>query len=122
IMLANGASLADNDGIGLYLDTDENPLTGGGERGISAGGFDYELTTGRPVAPRLCTRWQSINGPMGGFTALTPGSLTCSVAAGVVTFRINRADLAGSNGVNLLAISEVLDAASSRSVLHDQAP
>jgi hypothetical protein len=60
---------------------------------------------------------------MGGFTALDPGSLTCSYPApGVVAFQINRSDLGASNGVNLVAVGAVLDAAQSRVFFGDQAP
>ena len=41
ILLANGASLAANQGIWLSLDTDENPATGGYIMGVGRGGFDY---------------------------------------------------------------------------------
>jgi len=123
ILLANGASLAANQGIWLSLDTDENPATGGYIMGVGRGGFDYALDTGRPVAPRLCTRMQEVGGTFGGFMALDPGSLRCSYPApGVVVFQINRSDLGASNGVNLVAVGEVYDAAQSRSLFGDQAP
>ncbi len=123
ILLANGASLAANQGIWLSLDTDENPATGGYIMGVGRGGFDYALDTGRPVAPRLCTRMQEVGGTFGGFMALDPGSLRCSYPApGVVVFQINRSDLGASNGVNLVAVGEVYDAAQSRSFFGDQAP
>jgi hypothetical protein len=123
ILLANRPSgLAADETMGLFLDTDENPATGGSQRGLSVFGFDYLLDTGRPCCPRLCTRWQALGGQQSGFTALNPGSLTCSIAPGVVVFRINRSDLGASNGVNLLAVSEVLDAISSSSAIKDQAP
>jgi hypothetical protein len=122
ILLAGGASLASNEGIWLSLDTDENFATGGRILGVGPGGFDYALTTGRAISPTLCTRWQWAGPTLGGFTALDPGSLACSSAPGAVVIRINKSDLGGSNGVNLVAVSIVFDTVQLRNQFGDQAP
>ena len=121
VQFANRPSGLDaNDSISLYLDTDENAATGSSSLGLGLGGFDQELDFF--PARGDCRRGQAFGGYYGGFTALPQGSLTCNQGPGVVTFAINRADLGGASGVNLLATSYIFDPVVNGVHLHDLAP
>jgi hypothetical protein len=120
ILLANRPTgLVATDRIVVFVDTDENPATGGSLLGVSGTGFEYVLDVGPPwgAAPHGCDVWTRAE-----VAPPAPGSLKCSVGQ-EVTFRITRADLGATEGINLQAASYVFDpAVNGVGRLHDLAP